>query len=102
MKIRVENGKSVTSQKGRSYFSFWLRVTDGPFALGVAGWKYYPDTKTISSPSQLKGKVKSGGPKFINTSQPNPAFFNEVLAQAQAYFDGESLTNPVMEAEETE
>jgi hypothetical protein len=100
MKIRVENGKPVVGKSGRSYFSFWIRISDGMFTHSESGWKYFPDTQTVSAPSVMKGKDGGGKAKFINTTKPNPAFFNEVRAQAEGYFDGESLTAPTEEQTE--
>ena len=85
MKINVHGQKYVCDHQGkpikRPYYSFWVDVFSGPQMMSVSGWKYFPDTQTISSPSVYKGDGK-----FFNTTKLTKEMFNRVAQVAAAHF----------------
>lgn len=87
MQIRIEGGKLMSGGK-RPYFTFWAHAAQGPKSITVSGWKYFPDTQTISTPSVMKGQGR-----FVNTTRVSKEFYNDVLAQATQYFAGWSTTD---------
>lgn len=79
--ICLENASAQTSRQGRQYFSFSVRLLAGDIFLSTVGWKYYPDSQTISTPSQAKGDGK-----FINTVKMSATLYNRVQDEARRFF----------------
>ena len=87
MKIRIENAKLVTASNGKEYYSFWIRIFEGKLAYSDAGWKFFPETGTVCTPSEFKGKRKDGGKYNIKLGKPTKEFYEEVCSQVAGYFD---------------
>jgi hypothetical protein len=83
--IRIENPKLVTGKNGKEYCSFWVRVFDGALGCAVAGWKFFPNTGTVGTPSQYKGSGAKGA-KFVMLVKPTKEFYNAVREQVKVYF----------------
>lgn len=94
MTIRIENGKLITPEgkQKREYYSFWVHIFSGKDSISISGWKYFPDTQSISSPSVMKGQGR-----FINTTKTSKEFFNKVLYEATQYFSESQVIDSVQE-----
>lgn len=79
MFVAIDNIAPHEARNGRRYFSFWAKVyfDDNRF-MSVSGFKYYPDTKTISTPS-----VNKGDEKFINTAKLSALLYNDIRSAAE-------------------
>lgn len=79
MFVAIDGIAPQRSQSGRRYFSFWAKLYfDDELSINVSGFKYYPDTKTISTPS-----VNKGGDKFINTAKLSGKMYNAIREAAE-------------------
>ena len=89
--ITLEQITEQVSKNNKPYFSFWVRLNFNGRFLSVAGWKYFPQDRKLSTPSQGKGDGK-----FVNTAKVDPKLYNDVLTLADQTFGG-----PVASAETT-
>ncbi len=87
MTLFVEKPKLVVSQAERKYYCFSLRILEGEFSLSVSGWRYYPDNRTISTPSQYKGQGK-----YVNTVNLTAETYNIVQDVAIKMFGGSDVS----------
>ena len=79
--VAIENFTPQEAKNGRRYYSFWVRVLMGPYFISISGWKYFPDTAKLSTPSQNKG-----GTKFINTTKTSAELYNRIQELAHEMF----------------
>ena len=77
--LMVEGFKPQETKAGRKYYSFWVKILLGEMFISIAGWKYFPDLDTVSSPSIGKGQEKG----FFNTCKMNVAFYKAVQQKAR-------------------
>ena len=80
--MMIENPKWVQGQK-RGYFAFWVRLLDKDLSIAVSGFKYFPDSRTVSSPSNCKGDGK-----FVNTTKLSAELYNLIMTKAQEMLGG--------------
>lgn len=79
MFVAIDNIAPHIARNTRQYFSFWAKVYfDNETFISVSGFKYYPDTKTISTPS-----VNKGDEKFINTAKLSAKLYNSIRSAAE-------------------
>ena len=81
MTILIEGPKWVQGQK-RGYFAFWVRLIHGVVSIAISGFKYFPDKKTVSTPSAMKGEGR-----FVDTVKVTADTYNLILKEALRVFD---------------
>ena len=87
MFIAIENAVPQKAKTGRVYFSFWAKLffdDEGSRAISVSGFKYFPDTKSVSTPS-----INKGDTKFINTSKLTAEMYNDIRQAAENAIDSQ-------------
>lgn len=78
MYVFIDNAVPQKAQSGRRYISFWARVLIGTEFISIAGFKYFPDTKSVSTPTQGKG-----GGKFVNLTKMSGGLYNAIAQAAE-------------------
>lgn len=86
MKIRVENVKVQVAKNGKEYYSFWVNIFEGKLGYLDAGWKFFPETGTVCTPSVFKGPNKDGSRHDIKLGKPTKDFYNAVRSEIIRYF----------------
>lgn len=86
MTIRVENVKAQAAKNGKEYYSFWVNIFDGKLGYLDAGWKFFPETGTVCTPSVFKGANKDGSRHDIKLGKPTKEFYQAVRSEVIRYF----------------
>jgi hypothetical protein len=86
MNIIVDNLQPTTAKvKGFEtlYYTFWVRfmVTGSPDWVTVGGWRYWPDKRTVSTPSMNKGGLKG----YYNTTKIPPTTYSRILDEVERH-----------------
>jgi hypothetical protein len=56
-----------------SYYTFWVRFIDGAHWHTISGWRYWPETDKLGTPSYPKG-----GGKFVGTIKMDSGTYEQV------------------------
>lgn len=92
MKILVEQIKPGGSPNAsRPYYTFWVRVMDmrtgGWFTSG--GWRYFPDTRVIGSPS-----ISKGNGSYVASVKYDALVRAEIQRQIEEFFEVAAVDIP--------
>jgi hypothetical protein len=83
MKILIEqlqlNSKRVKSLE-TTYYTFWVRffALGSPASISVSGWRYWPERRTLSTPS-----IKKSDARYFNTCKPTPDVYMAILSEVE-------------------
>ena len=85
MKFIIENIKWQSRPGQRAYVTFWVRFLfpSLPGYLSISGWRYYPDTGTMATPS-----VPKGGGKFMDLLHMSAEVYNAIGKEAYRLIGG--------------
>lgn len=79
--VSVEQPNYYVSQNGKEYYSFWVRFNFGTEYFASSGWKYFPESGKVTTPSQMKGPGH-----FFNTSKVSAGLLREISKKAEEFF----------------
>ena len=79
--VYIEQPNHHVAQNGKDYFTFWVRFQFGTEYFAASGWKYFPETRKVTTPSQMKGPNH-----FFNTTKISAGLLGEISAKADEYF----------------
>ncbi len=81
--------ESKNKNEPSKYYTFWLRVRveAGEF-LAIAGWRYFPETRSLATPA-----IRKGDGKFFNTTKLSPRLYDAVKAMVEEAIGIEEIRN---------
>lgn len=85
MKLLVEQIKPGGSPNASApYYTFWVRVMDPKTGwwMTTGGWRYFPDRKTVGSPS-----ISKGNGSYVASVKYDALMRNEIQRQIEEFFE---------------
>jgi hypothetical protein len=81
MKVLIEQIKpGVSPNTSQVYYTFWVRFMDVKTGLWITsgGWRYFPDTRTVYSPS-----VSKGNGSYVTTVKTSTELHNLIQSKLE-------------------